>query len=143
MRKVLVPVSPIRAQMQSAVDEAIAIYRQEAVEIHLVNVQSAIPRYVAAYFDRSELRRIQQDASLEELAPAQALLDAAGIACITHIEIGRNAETIVQLAGRLGCDRIVMGRPEHVGITEKLFGTLASQVRHLVGVGGNCTVIGS
>lgn len=143
MKKVLVPISAIRAQMQSAVEEAIAIHQREPVIIHLVSVQSAIPRYVAAYFDRNELARIQLEAGQEELAPAKALLATAGVSCITHVEIGHSAETIVEVANRFHCDRIIMGRPEHVGFTEKLFGTLSSQVRHLVGAGGNCTVIGS
>lgn len=143
MRKVLVPVSPIAAQMKSAVAEAISIYREDPVEIHLLNVQTSVPRFVAAYFKRSNLREIQQETGMEELAPAQALLDAAGIPCTAHVKVGRSAETIVRAAAEIGCDRIVMGQADYAGFAEKLFGSVTSQVRHLVGVTSNCTVIGS
>jgi nucleotide-binding universal stress UspA family protein len=143
MRKVLVPISADREQMQSAVAEIVSMHPEEAVEVHLLNVQPTIPGYVANFFKDGNLRQIQEEVGREELAPAQALLDAAGIACISHVEAGHGAETIVRTARRLGCDRIVMGRSRPAGVTEKLFGTLANQVRHLAGAAGNCQVIGS
>jgi nucleotide-binding universal stress UspA family protein len=143
MRKVLVPISAIGAQMQSAVAQVISIYREEPVDVHLLNVQPSIPRYVTGFFKGGELHLIQEEAGLEELAPAQALLDAAGVPYTAHVKVGHGAETIVQAASLLGCDRIVMGQGKREGFTEKLFGTLAHQVRHLVGVADNCKVIGS
>lgn len=80
---------------------------------------------------------------MEELAPAKAAFDAAGVPFSTHIHVGRSAETIVRVARELGCDRIVMGQAEQSGFAAKLFGTLANQVRHLLGVTGQCQVIGS
>lgn len=143
MRKVLLPISAVNAQMQSATAEAVAIYQQEAVEVHLLNVQTSVPRFVAGYFNRSNLRQLQEESGMEELAPAKALLDSAGIPCVAHVEVGRNAETIVRVAREIGCDRIIMGQAERGNFTQKLFGTLASQVRHLIGGTGNCIVIGS
>jgi nucleotide-binding universal stress UspA family protein len=143
MRKVLVPINAIGAQMKSAVDEAVSIYRERPVEVHLLNVQTTVPGFVAAYFKHSNLRLIQEEAGVEELAPAQAILKAAGVPSIVHIKVGRSAETIVRVAREIGCDRIVMGQAEHAGYGEKIFGTVASQVRHLIGVTDNCQVIGS
>jgi nucleotide-binding universal stress UspA family protein len=143
MRKVLVPISAIGAQMQSAIDQVISIYREDAVEVHLLNVQPTIPRDVAGFFKGGELQLIQEEAGREELAAAQALLNAAGVPHTTHVRVGHGAQTIVSTASLIGCDRIVMGQDKSDGFTEKLFGTLAHQVRHLVGVADNCKVIGS
>lgn len=143
MRKILVSISSSKAQMQSAVSEAISIYQSEAVEIHLLNVQTIVPAFAARYFTHLNLRMIQEEFGQEELAPAQALLDSAGIPYKVYVKIGRSAETIVETARQIGCDRIVMGRPEHIDFVEKLFGTVASQVRHMVGGLGNCVVVGA
>lgn len=143
MKRILVSISGNAAQMQSAIAEAMAIYREESVAIHLLNLQALIPSYAARFFKGSDLHAMQKEAGMEELAPARAILDAAGIPYTVHVETGRSAESIVCAARELGCDRIVMGQAGHPDVTEKLFGTLASQVRHLVGVAGNCKVIGS
>jgi nucleotide-binding universal stress UspA family protein len=50
---------------------------------------------------------------------------------------------IVQFAQEYRCDRILMGQASRSGVQEKLFGTLASQVRQMLGVAGNCQVIGT
>lgn len=143
MRKILVSISSSTAQMQSAVAEAISIYQSDVVEIHLLNVQMIVPAFAARYFTHINLRAIQEEIGHEELAPAQALLDRAGIPYQAHLKIGRSAETIVETARQIGCDRIIMGRPEQVDFVEKMFGTVASQVRHMVGGPGNCVVVGA
>lgn len=143
MGKVLVPVNSNAAQMKSALAEAGSLYREEAAEIHLLNVQATVPRFVAGFFSSSNLRQIQQEAGMEELASAQAMLKAAHIPHHAHVKVGRSAETIVRTAREIGCDRIVFGQPERAGVAQKLFGTLAGQVRHLLGVAGDCRVIGS
>lgn len=143
MRKVLVPICAGDAQMQSALAEAVSICREEPAELHLLNVQPSVPRYVAGFFKSADLRQIHEEAGMEELAPAKAILDTAGVRYAVHTKVGRRAETIVRVAKELGCDRIVMGRAGQEGFAEKLFGTVASQVRHLVGATGNCQVIGS
>ena len=142
MKKVLVPIDAHNgARAQAAIAEAIAIYRDEPVEVHLLNVQVPVSGHVSMFFDGTELRTIQRECGMEELAPAQAQLAAAKVPCATHIAIGRSAESIARTARQIGCDRILMGQSQ--GLGDRLFGTLASQVRHLVGVSGNCTVIGS
>src|SRR5690606_11367288 len=52
MRKVLVPIgSHANARAQAALEEAIALYREEPVEIHLLNVQVPVSGHVAMFFD--------------------------------------------------------------------------------------------
>jgi nucleotide-binding universal stress UspA family protein len=141
MKKVLVVISAGASRTATAIDEAIALYREEPVEIHLLNVQISVSSHVALFFKNTELAEIHRAAGMEALAPAQAALDTAAIPYKSHIIVGRSAPTIARFAQEIGCDRIVMGRAE--GYAEKLFGTLAAQVRALLGVSGNCTVIGS
>lgn len=145
MKKVLVPLNihTSAAQMQNAVAEAIAIYRAQPVQVHLLSVQAPVSRHVSGFFASGELRQIHLESGMEELAPARSALDAAGVPYEVHVHVGRSAETIVRVAQELGCDRILMGRTDETGFAEKLFGTVANQVRQLLGVTGNCQVIGS
>jgi nucleotide-binding universal stress UspA family protein len=146
LKQVLIPVTlhTTERQLQSALAEAIAIYRMEpTVRVHLLNVQVPVSRHVSDFFDSAELRQIHMDAGLEELAEARELLDAAAVPYKMHIEIGRTAETIVRVAQEFGCSKILMGHATQPGFPEKLFGTLVSQVRHLLQPASNCQVIGS
>ncbi|WP_151637567.1 universal stress protein [Noviherbaspirillum aerium] len=146
MKKILVPVSihSSPAQLRSAAAEAIAIYYGEtSVQVHLLSVQVPLSLHVAEFFDCGELRQIHLDAGKAELAPVAAALDKADVPYLTHIETGRTAETIVRFATETKCDRIIMGKAPQAGFAEKLFGTLASEVRHLLGRSGSCRVIGS
>ena len=77
------------------------------------------------------------------VAPAEALLATAGIPYTSSVLVGRKAETIARRARELGCDRIVMGQEAGVGLAERIFGSLAGQVRQLVGGASDCQVLGS
>ena len=144
MRKLLVSIDgQSAAKVQSAVAQAITIYRQEPVDIYLLNVQPAVTGHVAMFFDTAELCDIQQEAARDELAPALALLAAAAVPSTTRIVIGRKAASIASQARELGCDRIIIGRDDGESLVSKMFGSLVSQVQHIVGVTGNCQVLGS
>ena len=145
MRNVLIPIDSggSAARVKSAVAEAIAIYRREPVEIHLLSVQASVTSHVAMFFKGGELYEIQRLAGTEELAPAEALLATAGIPYTSSVLVGRKAETIARRARELGCDRIVMGQEAGVGLAERIFGSLAGQVRQLVGGASDCQVLGS
>ena len=144
MRKLLVSIDGQSvARMQSAVTQAMTLYSQEPVDIHLLNVQPGVSRHVAMFFDTAELCDIQPAARQELLAPAGALLAAAGIPCSTSTVVGRNAPSIAAQAQRLGCDRIVIGRDDGESLAYRMFGNLIGQVQHIVGVTGNCQVLGS
>lgn len=144
MRKLLVSIDGhSSARLQSAVAQAIALYRQEPVDIHLLNVQPGVSGHVAMFFDAAELHDIQDTAAREELAPALALFAAAGVPCSTLYVTGRSASSIAHQAHVLGCDRIVIGRDAGESFVNRMFGNLVEQVRHIVGVTGNCQVLGS
>lgn len=140
MRQVLVPIDPSNeARTRSAVAEVVRLYRQEPVQVRLVRVQPRLTSHVAMFFGTRELQQLQQQAGSEELEFAQALLDAAGVAYTSTVLVGRSAETIAKAARDFGCDRIVFG--DERGLAGRMFGTLAQQVRHLMGA--HAQVIGS
>lgn len=134
MRQLLVPIDPANeASTRSAVEEVVRAYRQEPVGIRLVRVQPRVTSHVAMFFGSRELQDLQEQAGAEDLRFAQSLLDAAGVPYASTVLVGRSAETIAKAARDYGCDRIVFG--DSPGLVSKVFGSLAQQVRHLLGPG--------
>ena len=143
MRQLLSVVDPHSpARTRSAVTEAIRIYRSEFVGIRLVRVQPKLSGHVAMFFGTRELQQLQNDAGNEDLAYARSLLDAEGIPYTANVLVGRSAETFAQAAREFGCDRILVGT-EPTSLAGRMFGSLAQQVRHLLGPGKQYQVIGS
>ncbi len=129
MRKVLVPVAS-EHQAARAAARAIALYRRDPAEIHLLNVQHPLPRHVAQFFPRSEVRAFLNDAGMEVLAPAIRALDAAGVPHADHVVVGHAAKSIVQFAESEQCDEIVLDDPGTLWSRMRA-GSIGSQVRHL------------
>ena len=143
MRHILVPIDPTKpARTHSAIAEVVRICREEPASVHLLRVRPKVSGHVAMFFDAHELRELQLSAGAEELQHAQNLLDVAGVAYTSTVLVGRPAETIVAAAREHGCDRIVFGR-EEPSLAGRIFGSLAQQVRQLLGASGEFQVIGS
>jgi nucleotide-binding universal stress UspA family protein len=143
MRKLLIAVDPHSPERtRSAVEQAVRIWREDPVGIRLVRVQPRLNSHVAMFFGQGELQRLQLEEGAEQLKDAQSLLDAAGVPYQSTVLIGRGAETIARAAREFGCDRILFGE-EGASLAGKVFGSLAQQVRHLLGPGNACQVIGS
>lgn len=130
MAQILVPVEGNGAQTQRALAEAIRIHRHEDVPVYLLSVQPPVNGHVASYFGAAELENLQRETGLEELGPAKALLESAGVRYRLIVKVGRRAETIANSAQELGCDRILLGAPAEGG--SAWFGSIAQQVRHLL-----------
>ena len=143
MAQILVPIDGHGAQAQRALAEAIRIHRREDVPVFLLSVQPPVSGHVAAYFRPAELERLQHEAGLEELAPAQALLEAAGVRHRVIVKVGRRAETIAHTAQELGCDRIVLDDASMPPSSTRWFGSIAQQVSHLLAGARGCQVIGT
>lgn len=146
MRKLLVVtdgLSPSRTR--DAAKQAISLYQQEPVEIHLLSVQPRVSGDVSMFFAHGDLHDLQHDAGIEDLTPARNLLDLAGVPYQPVVRVGRSAETIARYAHELQCDRIVMGQQgANESFTSRVFGSVTEQVRQLLGVGGdNYQVLGS
>jgi nucleotide-binding universal stress UspA family protein len=143
MREIMIAVDPHSpSRTRSAVEQAVRIWRQEFVSIRLVRVQPKLTGHVAMFFGTRELQQLQLQEGAEELKFAQGLMDAAGVPYTSTVLIGRSAETIAQAAREFGCDRILFGE-EGPSIAGRMFGSLAEQVRQLLGPGSSYQVIGS
>lgn len=136
MNAILVPIGSTSEAVRAA-ERVIARYRAEPVDVHLINVQHPLPRHVARFFPRSELKDFHHDAGMRVLAPATRALDAAGIPHHDHVVVGHAAEAIVRFAARQGCADVLLEPPE--GGLRALFhaGSVGSQVRHLMRAGSD------
>jgi nucleotide-binding universal stress UspA family protein len=143
MKRILVPVDATQpARMRSAIEQVVRMGREEPVSVQLLCVQPKVSNHVAMFFDPRELHQLQVEAGTEDLLPAQRLLDAAAVPYTSTVKVGRTADTIVATARDLGCNHIVFGE-DAPGLAGRLFGSLAQQVRTLLGAHGDLQVIGS
>ena len=62
------------------------------------------------------------------LAPARALLEAAGVAYETDIGLGDPAHTLVDMAERNGADMVVIGAKGHGALSSALLGSVSQEV---------------
>jgi nucleotide-binding universal stress UspA family protein len=143
MTQVLIPVDPTHAERtRSAIEEVVRLAQEEPVTVRLLRVQPRVTSHVAMFFDNAELHALQRDAGKEDLAFAERLLDVAGVSYTSLVRVGRSAETIVATARETGCDRIMFGT-ERAGLASRVFGSVAQQVRQMLGSAGDLTVLGS
>ena len=110
--------------------EQLGLYK-DGVEIHLLNVQHALPSRAAAHIAGDAVPDYHREQGLAELAQARARLDAGKIAYQYHIAVGEAAEVITRYAKENGCDQIVMGTRGMNSVSNLLLGSVATQVIHL------------
>jgi nucleotide-binding universal stress UspA family protein len=106
----LLPVdgSPLALQ---AVRHALQLVQQGLqAELVLVNVQEPVSLYeLVVVHDAEALEGVRRAAGADLLAPAEALLEAAGLAYESEVAGGDPHHALVDLAETHGCDLIVMG----------------------------------
>lgn len=144
MKTILIPIRPRSPERtRSALEAAVRIHQQERAYVYLLSVQPLVSAHVAMYFQPGVLKQTQLDAGSEELRVGRDLLEAAGVPYTALVRVGRSAETIAAAASEFHCDRILLGGEGQPGIAERVFGSLAGQVRGLVSLPAGCEVIGS
>jgi nucleotide-binding universal stress UspA family protein len=83
----------------------------------LANVQEPPNLYeVVTAHDPEVIREVRGAAGADLLAPAEALLDAAGVDYESEVAGGDPAHLIVELAENYACDAIVLGAGENVAV---------------------------
>ncbi len=131
MNDILVPIASATEAARAA-ERAIARYQAAPGRVHLLNVQRPLPRHVARFFPRQELRAFHQEAGLHVRAPAIRALDLAGVPHDDHVVVGHAAEAIVAFARALGAADLVL-EPAEQGLRAMLgAGSIGHQVRHLM-----------
>ena len=115
-----------------AAREAIALYRNDPARVYLLNVQRPLPKHVAQFFNRNDLREFHRESGMRVLEPAMRMLDDAGVPHEDHVLVGHPAETIVRFAEDRGCRQVVVDAPANEVLSMFGLGSLGSQVRHLM-----------
>ncbi|WP_137926575.1 universal stress protein [Cupriavidus sp. 2SB] len=112
-----------------AVRQAIGEYLQgEARHIHLLNVQPPFSRNVNHYIERTLRDDFQRERADEELAAARAMFHAAGVPFAEHLQIGETVRSIVDVAQRLHCDRVLIGTARKSALVRAVEHSLTNQL---------------
>ena len=130
MKKILVPMDGSSAAMR-ALKQAVALARlSPGASIHLVHAHEEPLVYgeIAVYVPREKMESLQRQHSEALLAPAEAELKAAGVACTKDVLSGSIGQVIAAHAERLGCELIVMGRHGKTALGDLLVGSVAQKV---------------
>jgi nucleotide-binding universal stress UspA family protein len=108
--KILLPVDGSAASM-AAVQQALA-WRRAGLQADyvLANVQEPPSLYdVVVVHDASVLDAVRAAVGADLLAPAEALIAAAGASCELEVAGGDPGHMLVDLIENYGCDAVVMG----------------------------------
>ena len=100
-------------------------------DIHLINVQNSLHGGISTFINAAQIRQYHHDEGMKVLAPAQELLDKAGVAYQYHLFVGEPAEVITRFAKEQAFDEIVMGTRGLTGISGVLVGSVTTKVIHL------------
>jgi len=131
MHDIVVPICDT-GDAEWAAGQAMAIYREEPVRVHLLNVQRPLPRHIAQFFNRDDLRDFHRDSGMRVLEPVIGLLDRAGVPHEDHVLVGPPAETIVRFAEDLHARQVVVDTPSRSVLSMLGLGSIGSQVHHLM-----------
>ena len=97
----------------------------EALDVHLLNVQRPVSGDVSRFVAGDTLKEYHTEGSEQALAPARALLDAAGLKYKEHQRVGDPAQCIADAAQELGSDMVIMGTRGMGGVAAGLIGSVA------------------
>jgi len=101
----------------------------------LANVQEPASLYeLMVVHDPQVIEQVSAAAGVNTLLPAQALLDAAGMAYETEVAMGDPAHTLVDILENYGCDLVVMGASGTSVLRSALLGSVSNEVLHAAGV---------
>jgi nucleotide-binding universal stress UspA family protein len=138
MRKVLLPVDGSRSSFVAVLYLIDFVREHGPLVVHVVNVQ---PKPLLSQVAGAEADVLDQPFSTEAygaLKPALHALQEAQVVHQVHIRLGDAAETVVALAGELGCDHIVMGTRGLGAMSGGLLGSVTNRVLQLTAIPVTC-----
>ena len=96
----------------------------------LANVQESATLYeMVVAHDPAVLDMVNEEAGLDLMRPALALMEAAGLAVVQEVATGDPANTLIVIIERQGCDAVVMAAGTGGGLRAALLGSVT---QHLV-----------
>lgn len=133
MRTILLPVDGSDNSVR-AVQRAIELSK-ETGDAKLLLVTAFAPIVsgnVKRFFSAEEIQAYYQEEGEKALAPAKAVLDAAGVEYESEVLVGPVAQTIADYAKKHKVDNIIMGTRGLGSITGMLLGSVTTKVLNLV-----------
>jgi nucleotide-binding universal stress UspA family protein len=101
----------------------------------LANVQTPASLYeVVTAHNAQVIEQVSEAAAAHSLAPAQALLGAAGVTFETEVGHGDPGHLLVEIAERCGCDLVVIGARGMEPFDGGSLGAVVTSVLHHAGV---------
>ena len=107
---------------------------KEAAEVHLLNVQPALPTDVSRFISPEQLQGFHREQGEAALASARAILDRAKVAYVTHIGVGEPAHVIAHYGAERGIDQIVMGTRGLGSVAGLVMGSVTTKVISLTDI---------
>lgn len=96
----------------------------------LANVQESATLYeMVVAHDPAVLEKVNEEAGLDLMRPAIALMEAAGLVVVQEVATGDPANTLIDIIERQGCDAVVMAAGTGGGLRAALLGSVT---QHLV-----------
>jgi nucleotide-binding universal stress UspA family protein len=97
----------------------------------LGNVQQPATLYeMVVAHDADVLQSVSGAAGAHALAPAEALLREAGIACESEVASGDAGHLLVEMAERFGCDMVIISARGTGALRQALVGSVSQSVLH-------------
>lgn len=108
--KVLIPVDGSDLSRKAVLHALRLVAYGLRAEFVLVNVQEPATLYeMVTLHDREALARVAEGAGQDMLAPALALVQAAGVPCVHEVLTGDPQGLLLESIERHGCAAVVMG----------------------------------
>ena len=108
--KILLPVDGSAAALAAVQHALHLVHEGLQADFVLTNVQEPASLYeMVVAHDADVIERVRSEAGAELLAPAEALLEAAGLSYESEVAGGEPATVLVDLVENYGCEAVVMG----------------------------------
>ncbi len=129
--KILLPIDGSDTALD-AVRFAIRLAREGLpLQCVLGNVQEPATLYeMVVAHDAEVLHKVSDAAGLHALAPAEALLRAAGIETESEVASGDAGHLLAEMAERFGCDMVVMSARGMGVLRQAIVGSVSQSVLH-------------
>lgn len=108
--KILLPIDGSEGALEAVRHALRLVHAGLRAEVVLANVQEPASLYEVVVAHNAEvIEQVSEAAAAHSLAPAQALLRAAGVPFETEIGHGDPGHLLVDIAERFGCDLVILG----------------------------------
>ena len=134
MLKILLPVDGSEASARATAELIRMLpWYKEPPAVELLAVHLPVPRLpnMKVVVSEEAIERYYAEETDAMIAASRKVLDAAGVTYGVQKLVGPIAESIVDHAGRIGADMIVMGTRGMTALSNMVMGSVATRVLHL------------